>query len=625
MVALSSSNTSAATVPPSVTVPAGSTTGSFTVSTTAVTNTTPVLIQGTYNGTQSATLSVNPLSLAAVSLNPATTTGGATSTGTVTLGGAAPTGGVLVTLSSSNPSLAAVPANVSILAGATTGSFTITTTSVSSQTTVSISATYNGVQSATLTLNPLSVVSVTLNPTMVSGGTPSIGTVTLSSPAPNGGTLVSLSSSNPAVASPPSGVTVNAGATSGTFTVTTAAVTSTTSVTISAGTQTASLLVTPSISGGGGMQQFASDSFNRPNGSLGPNWSPDLDADSFPVINGQQVQSNWGRAKALYYGGVNWPADQYSQAQIVASNGGSSGPAVRMTSNGFHYAGTVGSLGTNSAQVYILLDDGNNGMSVIASSSSATVLANDYLQLSAQGTTLTLTNVTRSTTLLTVNDSTLSVGYPGIFVGNGGTLANWSAGLTAAPTNANTLVTDNFNRPNAPNLGTNWSIGPGLFAIQIVNDQIESDGQGQPPGQGHGKEYYTAVTFPGDQWSQAEVIASNNDVNGAIVRYQGTVDTHYVGFVSRTGAAGTCSVSIDRDINGAPVVLATDSTYCSVSAGDYLRLQVQGGLLSYIDATTGALLLTVYDNQITGGSPGWSLNPVGGTPTAANWSGGSFQ
>ena len=118
-----------------------------------------------------------------------------------------------------------------------------------------------------------------------------------------------------------------------------------------------------------------------------------------------------------------------------------------------------------------------------------------------------------------------------MYVANGGALANWSAGLTTAPLSLTTLASDNFNRSNSPNLGTNWAVGPGYYSIQIVNDQIESDGQGQPPGQGHGKQYYTAVSFPSDQWSLAQVIASHNDVNGAIVRYQGSTDTHYVGLL----------------------------------------------------------------------------------------------
>ena len=571
---------------------------------------------------------VAPTNIGAVTLNPLVVVGGTSATGSANLNGPAPSGGALITLNSSNTAVASTPASVVVPAGATSATFPVSTTAVSSATAVAISGTYNGTQMATLTITPLTISGVSLNPTTVTGGSPAIGTVTLGGVAPSGGALVTLSSSNTA-ATVPASVMIAPGATSATFTVTTSAVSSTTSVTILAvynGTQQASLLVIPSVSGGSGMQQFASDSFARSDGSLGPNWTTVLDSGSSPQIANQQIQSAWGRAEALYYGGINWPADQYAQAQITAIGGGSVGPAVRMTSNGSFYCGTVGGFGTGNANVYILLDD-NGSRSVIASSSSATVMPGDYLQLSVQGTMLTLFNVTRSTTLLTASDSTVAVGYPGFYVGgSGGTeLTNWSAGLAAAPPTLSTLASDNFNRSNAPNLGVNWAIGPGLYALQIVNNQIESAGQGQPPGQGHGKEYYVGTTFPNDQWSQAQVLASNGDVNGSIVRYQGSSDTHYVGFVSNLGLPGTCSVSIDRDLNGAPVVLATDSTYCAVAAGDYLRLQAEGSLLSYIDVTTGALLLTATDNQITGGSPGWSLNPVGGTPTAANWTGGGFS
>jgi LmbE family N-acetylglucosaminyl deacetylase len=565
--------------------------------------------------------------ITALTLSSNDVTGGNSVTGTVTLNGVAPARGTVVTLTSNNSSAVTVPASVTVPSGALAATFPVSTNAVSTTTPVTLSGTYNGTLQATLTVSPVSISSLSLNPTVVVGGSAnSTGTITLGGAAPQGGAMVTLSSNNTSAATVPASTTIAAGTTTTTFTVATSAVATATSVTIFAtynGQVSSTLTVTPAAGGGGGMQQFASDSFNRPDGSLGINWTPILDADSAPVIVGQQAQSTWGRAKALYYGGINWPADQYAQAQIMQSNGGSSGPAVRMTSNGNHYAGTIGSLGQGNANVYILLDNAGN-QSLLASSSSATVLPGDYIQLSVQGSTITFTNVTRSTTLLTATDSTLVTGYPGMYVADGGVLANWSAGLGTAPLGLTTLASDNFNRPNSPNLGSNWAVGPGYYPIQIVNDKIESDGQGQPPGQGHGKEYYTAVPFPGDQWSQAQVIASQNDVNGAIVRYQGSSDTHYVGFVSRTGPPKTCAVNIDRDINGAPVVLAADSNYCSVSPGDSLRLQVQGSLLTYIDATTGALLLTVVDNQITGGSPGWSLNPNGGTPTAAKWSGGSF-
>jgi len=52
-------------VPLSVTVPAGSTTAIFAITTSSVASATPVTIGGSYNGSQSATLTVNPGSLLA--------------------------------------------------------------------------------------------------------------------------------------------------------------------------------------------------------------------------------------------------------------------------------------------------------------------------------------------------------------------------------------------------------------------------------------------------------------------------------------------------------------------------------------------------------------------------------
>jgi len=94
--------------------------------------------------------------------------------------------------------------------------------------------------------------SVSMSPTSVVGGNNSTGTVRLSSAAPAGGVVVTLSDNSSAV-SVPAGVTVNAGATSANFTATTTSVTSSTSSTITAtynGTsRTATLTVTPASGG----------------------------------------------------------------------------------------------------------------------------------------------------------------------------------------------------------------------------------------------------------------------------------------------------------------------------------------------------------------------------------------
>jgi hypothetical protein len=62
---------------------------------------------------------------------------------------------------------------------------------------------------------------VTVNPTDVVGGTSSTGTVTLTSAAPAGGFQVALTSDNPVAATVPPSVTVAAGSTSASFTITT--------------------------------------------------------------------------------------------------------------------------------------------------------------------------------------------------------------------------------------------------------------------------------------------------------------------------------------------------------------------------------------------------------------------
>jgi hypothetical protein len=94
----------------------------------------------------------------------------------------------------------------------------------------------------------VSLSSLALNPTSVTGGDSSTGTVSLSEPAPAGGAQVTLSSGNTMAAKVPSSVTVAAGASSASFTVSTSVVAASTTVAISAAyggaTRSASLTVT---------------------------------------------------------------------------------------------------------------------------------------------------------------------------------------------------------------------------------------------------------------------------------------------------------------------------------------------------------------------------------------------
>ena len=192
------------------------------------------------------------VSAASVSLNPATVAGGASSQGTVILTGPAPTGGAAVSLTSSNSNVACPPPTVTVPTGATSAKFTVTTVPVGITFNVTVGATYGAMTAKSqLTVNPGSSValsSLTLNPTTVRGSTRSTGTVRLTGAAPDGGTVVTLQSSNPAIASVRASITVPAGASSVTFAIRTSRVSSTGNVTISASyngvTKTAVLTVT---------------------------------------------------------------------------------------------------------------------------------------------------------------------------------------------------------------------------------------------------------------------------------------------------------------------------------------------------------------------------------------------
>src|SRR5436190_603906 len=141
--------------------------------------------------------------LLGVSVNPTAVTGNAGSTGTVTLTSAAPAGGAVVTLRSSNGAAATVQGRSEERRGGTARTFPVNTIGGTVPTVVTITATYSGVvKTATLTVNPAAAAQLggIVNPTAVTGNAGSTGTVTLTSAAPAGGAVVTLRSSNGAAA-----------------------------------------------------------------------------------------------------------------------------------------------------------------------------------------------------------------------------------------------------------------------------------------------------------------------------------------------------------------------------------------------------------------------------------------
>jgi hypothetical protein len=234
-VALSSSDSSAV-VPSFVLVPSGKTSATFTITTSKVTSSKSVTITAQANGvSKTATLGVRILTIASISFNPVSVEGGVKANGLLTLTDVAPLGGMTVTLGSDKAGVS-VPSTVLVPAGKSSVAFVATTSVTGSSYDATITGTANGeTGSGMLKVLAPAVSSFALSATSVKGGDKPLGTVKIAK-ASLVDVVVSLSSSNAAVASLPASITIPKGQLLATFQVTTSKPSVASSVTLSATT-----------------------------------------------------------------------------------------------------------------------------------------------------------------------------------------------------------------------------------------------------------------------------------------------------------------------------------------------------------------------------------------------------
>jgi len=227
-------STGLVTVPSSVTVPSGTSSATFAVTTHGVASTTAVPIGCTFGGfTVSNTLTLTPATALTVTLDKTNIEGVGTATGTITLNAPAGPGGLSVKVTSSKTSSATVsPATVVIPADSTTGTFFVTTKNSTADFLVTFTAKTSRF-SGTVNLMVVKLASVTLSldKTTIAGGDTATLTVTRSVAAPTGGLTYQLGSDNAALI-PPTQIVLPEGETTASVTVNTASVTSNTTGTI---------------------------------------------------------------------------------------------------------------------------------------------------------------------------------------------------------------------------------------------------------------------------------------------------------------------------------------------------------------------------------------------------------
>jgi hypothetical protein len=200
-VLLFSSAPSAAQVPASIVVPPFTTEVFFTITSTASAPATGVQITASVENTpRTANMAVNfapPVgpTLKAISVTPASVTAGSNATGTVSFSGVTNEGAV-VNLSSSNPAVVHAPKEMVVNQGASSGTFPVSTSSVSAPTTVTLTATWFG-KTATTTIKvapgtPPAADKVTIKKAEWKPGPGPNGTLTIEANSTNANAILSV-------------------------------------------------------------------------------------------------------------------------------------------------------------------------------------------------------------------------------------------------------------------------------------------------------------------------------------------------------------------------------------------------------------------------------------------------
>ncbi len=227
-------NNAGVIVPASITVPQGTSSTTFNITTVSVPADVVVTVTASANlRSSSATLTLKRTAVDAINTQKSSIPGGQSLSASVSLTGNAGVGGLKVDLSVNDPS-ASVPSTVTVPFGQLFAAFSVSTFPVVDDRIVTIRAFADGLaKTKQVTIERPRLTSIQLSPTSFAGGEDVTGTVRLTGIAPAGGILVSLSSSDAAVLVPAS-VLVEAGKSEVTFDATVLPVTANKDVTLSA-------------------------------------------------------------------------------------------------------------------------------------------------------------------------------------------------------------------------------------------------------------------------------------------------------------------------------------------------------------------------------------------------------
>ena len=170
-----------------------------------------------------------------------------------------------------------------------------------------------------------------------------------------------------------------------------------------------------------------SDSFQRANGSLGPNWT-DISDGGLTILSDQATGAASGNSGDLWTAG-SFTSDQFSQVQLTSTQLTATqwlGMVVRGQNSGLSGYVAIYFWNNGSPEVMLFLRK-NGGWAQLGSSyATAPLKAGTVLGLSAAGSSLSVT--VNGTAVISATDATLTGGAPGLMTNGSARAAAWAGG-----------------------------------------------------------------------------------------------------------------------------------------------------------------------------------------------------
>lgn len=350
--------------------------------------------------------------------------------------------------------------------------------------------------------------------------------------------------------------------------------------------------------------QIAADTFNRADGSVGPNWT--VVNGSFAISGDDCVGATASVFNHMYWNANAFSGSQYSTIQVVADTIYVA-PTVRTQAGADSGYILYGAGGTASLFSRI------NGANASIGSGSISFSPGDTLTIAIVNSAI-VTYKNGVLTACSASDSTLAGGNPGVSIfGNGGgsnaAIKNWVGGTFSSY--PSTFSTGNASQSYFSDTTL------GVFADAVDSDLLSVL-------------YPNSITFPEAQYSQTTQSASTSgngtEVFGPAVLISPSGDSAY----SFTPVGSVSQAWLSLVQNGSFTILDAESQ--NYSQGQSYKLEthvfpnIPGILL--IGKVNGTSVASAWDNTLTSGSSGLLSRTVGSATislgTFKNWSGGSI-